>query len=93
MVTAIAKNKSRLFNRLFLETHTSNGVKILLETYDHLGYPHTKLHPILKGHVQNFGELIWNYCKEYRIVQKVRGTKLSRFFLEPRMLFHEFQNI
>ena len=37
------------------------GVKFLLDTYDHLGYPHTKFRPILRGHVQNFGELIWNY--------------------------------
>ena len=30
------------------------------ETYDHLGYPHTKFRPILRGHVQNFGKVIWN---------------------------------
>ena len=38
----------------------------------------------------------YHCTKHYRIVQNVRGTKhsrFSRFFLEPRMIFREFQNI
>ena len=45
----------------FWEAMQAMGVKFLWDTYDHLGYPHTKFRPILRGHVQNFGELIWNY--------------------------------
>ena len=45
----------------FWEAIQAMGMKFLWDTYDHLGYPHTKFRPILRGHVQNFGELIWNY--------------------------------
>ena len=32
-----------------LEAMQAMGVKILWDTYDHLGYPHTKFCPILRG--------------------------------------------
>ena len=33
----------------FLEAIQAMGVKFLWNTYDHLGYPHTKFCPILRG--------------------------------------------
>ena len=42
------KLKGLIFNRSFWEAIQAMGVKFLLETCDHLGYPYTKFRPILK---------------------------------------------
>ena len=45
-----SKNKIEyVANKAFLGSHTINGVKFLWDTYDHLGYPHTKFYSILRG--------------------------------------------
>ena len=54
----------------------------------------TQLIEIIKIQLFHYrSALLYKIRTSYRIVQKVRGTKLSRFSLEPQMFSHEFQNV
>ena len=41
--------KAKYLKACFWEAIQAMWVKFLWDTYDHLGYPHTKSHPILRG--------------------------------------------